>query len=724
MDTQTDTAEHPSNDFSRDDFPRSGDQRLWTVLILTAIAVLALALRLVDVQASLWSDEIRTYEGAVLPFFEGVTHKVYPLYFMLAHAALYFGDTEALLRLPSVLAGVAGVLALYGLGKAVHGRVAGLLAALLLAVSPYHIAYSREARFYALLMLGGILLLWALHRALRSGGRVNWGLVAAATAIATLTHLFAVAPVAVLFLGALVWLLAARHGRRQDKTRRVVALIAALLVGLAPFLALSLAKGGLPTNLLDLPQPGQGETAAEAVPPEVSAAPQAGAGSSGSGGRLTLGEYQRFLRRFVEYQPPYALASMVVLGAVGLAWLGWRRRDVAVMAVALIFVCPLPFFAVGTTHFYASRYFSMALPAILLLVAVGIASIAHGVSGAIARRTRILPGPVTALVVFVLVATLAPSVYAGIRSEYGRRAYDPWMGDWKGAAAYMGTYLRSRDVMIFAIPEERKWEVAYPLDFYIRRSMPNADIVLNTLQFFHGVPDDAQFLDVLNQFQARNIWVVSKGERDLSGPLLARLNQVAAERRDFGIVRVWQLGVATRNLAPWGGFEGDTASGFSGGPLALTGPGEALAGDQALRLRLNERQYAQAVLPFTKDGDGQALQPGETYTLSFWTRHEGVRPQQAARAGVASLDPARPFSWVFLNLAYSGAWRRHEIELRPGVDVPEDISELGFLVGVFENSGSLWLDNVQLERKPHATLFTEGERGTAISRAVPSDATR
>src|SRR5213078_3841336 len=64
-----------------------------------------------------------------------------------------FGDAEGMLRLPSAIFGTAAVGMLFLLSRRLFGATAGLVAAGLLALSPFHIAYSQEARAYALFVL-------------------------------------------------------------------------------------------------------------------------------------------------------------------------------------------------------------------------------------------------------------------------------------------------------------------------------------------------------------------------------------------------------------------------------------------------------------------------------------------------------------------------------------------------------------------------------------------
>jgi mannosyltransferase len=67
------------------------------------------------------------------------------------------GDSEVILRFPSAVFGVANVAAIYWLGLILNNRLAGLLAAFLLALSEFHIWYSQEARAYTLLALSATL---------------------------------------------------------------------------------------------------------------------------------------------------------------------------------------------------------------------------------------------------------------------------------------------------------------------------------------------------------------------------------------------------------------------------------------------------------------------------------------------------------------------------------------------------------------------------------------
>jgi mannosyltransferase len=92
-----------------------------------------------------------------------------PLYYTLLHFwMLLLGDGPAIVRSLSALFGVLTIPVVYLLGRRLapeHEQV-GLLAALLLALSPFHVRLAQEARMYTLLALTASLALYALARLL------------------------------------------------------------------------------------------------------------------------------------------------------------------------------------------------------------------------------------------------------------------------------------------------------------------------------------------------------------------------------------------------------------------------------------------------------------------------------------------------------------------------------------------------------------------------------
>lgn len=142
---------------------------------LLAVTLLAAALRFFHLTgASLWVDEILTWNmidprrGVELwtQFWDAIQG---PLYLLTIWPLTRIQESELMLRLPAALAGVLTV-PLFGvlLGRLMERRAARL-GALLLAISPFHIWYSQEARGYSFLLFFVILLAICYLEMVRQG---------------------------------------------------------------------------------------------------------------------------------------------------------------------------------------------------------------------------------------------------------------------------------------------------------------------------------------------------------------------------------------------------------------------------------------------------------------------------------------------------------------------------------------------------------------------------
>ncbi|MBI2066195.1 glycosyltransferase family 39 protein [Candidatus Woesebacteria bacterium] len=149
--------------------------------MILVILLLALALRMVSINQSLWLDEgtsailARDFslERILTEFSPGDFHP--PLYYLFLKVwAGIFGSSEVGLRSFSLLAGLATVYVVYLIGKRLLDRKAGLLAALFLATSGLHLYYSQEARMYALSALFVSGLFYFFLKILDSKKRIDW----------------------------------------------------------------------------------------------------------------------------------------------------------------------------------------------------------------------------------------------------------------------------------------------------------------------------------------------------------------------------------------------------------------------------------------------------------------------------------------------------------------------------------------------------------------------
>ncbi len=141
------------------------NERALTLGLLLLVAAVGAALRLHGLAAqSLWNDELSSFWQSHQPTLgevieKGVRSTTYPPAYqiLLYYVERWIGESEAALRLPSAIAGVLAILAIYRLGAELYSRREGLIAATLLAFSYQPLYYSQEARAYSFLLLGSIL---------------------------------------------------------------------------------------------------------------------------------------------------------------------------------------------------------------------------------------------------------------------------------------------------------------------------------------------------------------------------------------------------------------------------------------------------------------------------------------------------------------------------------------------------------------------------------------
>jgi 4-amino-4-deoxy-L-arabinose transferase-like glycosyltransferase len=126
------------------------------VFMLVAIIILAAGVRLYGLdRQSLWYDEVAEEMAFKRHFFWNLPDNPYentpPLNpFFIYVVGLYFPHNDFALRMVPFTFGVISVPLLFVLGRQLFNEKTGLIASFLLAVSPFHIWYSQEARMYVL----------------------------------------------------------------------------------------------------------------------------------------------------------------------------------------------------------------------------------------------------------------------------------------------------------------------------------------------------------------------------------------------------------------------------------------------------------------------------------------------------------------------------------------------------------------------------------------------
>ncbi|NOT74798.1 MAG: hypothetical protein HOP08_07700 [Cyclobacteriaceae bacterium] len=156
-------------------------RRHWVALSLFSIVLIATGIRLyhLDYQ-SLWIDEIASMNGADpdLSVSAVIRYSVAdqpPAFFLLLHGwfkLVPFTDFNG--RLLALIVGLAGIVAIYFLGKEVRDSRVGLAAAAITTFSYIHIFFSQDVRFYTLVFLFCTLSYLFLIRAVKNSRLIDF----------------------------------------------------------------------------------------------------------------------------------------------------------------------------------------------------------------------------------------------------------------------------------------------------------------------------------------------------------------------------------------------------------------------------------------------------------------------------------------------------------------------------------------------------------------------
>ncbi len=413
-------------------------RRIAELLLLAAIVIFGAVLRFGGISVpSLWLDEILDYDVATK-----LTHE--PLWrwltgFASEHGPLFFATELAgrFAHTPELAArfapGVFGVLAVVvgaigcrvsGVGGGSDDGAESITFALLLAGSPLAIYYSREARPYALL----ILLSTAILALLLQSQTAKPYYLAIALPLLTLFATSGAAPLlaATALTAAIAFLL---DRRRFFAIYAIAAFAAAALV---------------PVLYRRMP----GNAAAAGFRP------------------LSARFFQRLLQSFsigavdvtTIHRAAYIVAALALIGAVALV-LRDRVRGAIVIGMAVLPIAVSVAALWRLRHWYAVRYVATALPAYLLLAAIGITSLLR-----LVLRGRAAIG--VPLVALIAAGFIIREGWPSARTEPYRKL------NWRVIAATIHEHAHARD----AVVTTNDWSYVC-LDFYLRQLPPRVRLI-------------------------------------------------------------------------------------------------------------------------------------------------------------------------------------------------------------------------------------------------------
>ena len=385
--------------------------------VLVGLTIAGLLLRFYNLGAnSLWLDEASTLMFArqsLAGIWESTAGGEFnpPLFYWLEHAMLLLGESEFVLRFLPALLGVLTIPVVYFVGKEFKDQNVGLIAAALLAFSPFHIYYSQEARAYAPMLFFFSLALLFYVRANRSDEVRSWALFGLFSAVSFWMHFYAIVPIAVLILHALVTRAGAiRHDILSAKNTAIA--VAVFAVASLPLLIVT----------------------ASLFLARTSSAP-----TFGMQGLDVI--YQTLFQ--VSGFNDLIMAAFIVLFLIGVAVM-WR--DDRNGAFFLIFMMSLPFVA---SLILSSRMPMIPRHLIFLLPVyfIGIAS-AYPALHALVRNKK-------AVYAVVVAAALISTPF--LATYYTT----PQKNDWRGFSAELGGMTGEGDLIVVLPPY-----MAQPLDYY------------------------------------------------------------------------------------------------------------------------------------------------------------------------------------------------------------------------------------------------------------------
>jgi 4-amino-4-deoxy-L-arabinose transferase-like glycosyltransferase len=405
----------------------------WTLILLLWLAA---ALRWVGLmnQSISFDESFSLVVGqANWPiFFQALlSDGIHPPFFYVVHkiALATMGTTEFGQRFLVAVFSVLAVALIYRTGRLLFNPTVGLLAALLLALSPVQVWLAQDARMYGLFTALSITSMMLFWQAVRFGRRRDWVALAITNAVLFLTHYFGFLIATVQFL-----FLVLTFSRNYSRLRPWTLVQFAAVLPILPWLVVTALRPVRSFAIGALVRPSLSDLFITYW-------------NLGTGGSTLFW--------------PLAVVGLLTVITLAIAALGripcheYIRIQARLLVVLWFLSPPLITWLVSQRRsFYADRYLAFAIPGVLLLLAFGL--------------TRITRPPVRNLLFLGLVLT---TIY-GLVATYTDPAYKK--DDWRGAAGYVTQNQQTDDAILLYTTH-----IKFPFDYYYPGPVTPQPISLN-----------------------------------------------------------------------------------------------------------------------------------------------------------------------------------------------------------------------------------------------------
>ena|GEM_PF-3539354 len=137
-----------------------------------------------------------------------------PLRYIILHFFMFLGDSEFVVRLPSLIFGLAGILVVYLLGNLLFNYPTGILSSFLLVFSMWHMRYSVSASDYTLYAFLSSLNVYFFYRSFNKPSSLSLRMAFIAVSVLGLYSFY---PIASVFLAEFVFLCIFASGKDRNK---------------------------------------------------------------------------------------------------------------------------------------------------------------------------------------------------------------------------------------------------------------------------------------------------------------------------------------------------------------------------------------------------------------------------------------------------------------------------------------------------------------------------